>query len=115
MTGSCIQNPLVFVAGFVTGIIFSIDQSLCCCVDIAVRSSKLATVAKLLVTLSFVAVLAGGIASGISRSKYSKSVGDFYPVGVAFSGNMDPITTSTPTPTIPTTTAPFATTGTYHK
>ena len=61
------QNPLVFAAGFVTGIVFSIDQSLCCCVDTGIKSAKLATLAKLLLTLTIVAMVTGGIASGILR------------------------------------------------
>ena len=58
------QNPLVFAAGFVAGIVFSIDQSVCCCVDTGIKSAKLATLAKLLLTVSIVALLTGGIASG---------------------------------------------------
>ena len=61
------QNPLVFAAAFVTGIVFSIDKSLCCCVDTGIKSAKLATLAKLLLTLTIVALITGGIASGIFR------------------------------------------------
>ena len=68
LTRGFLQNPLVFAAGFVTGIVFSVDQSLCCCVDTGIKSAKLATLAKLLVTLTIVALITGGIASGILRS-----------------------------------------------
>ena len=68
LTRGCLQSPLVFAAGFVTGIVFSIDQSLCCCVDTGIKSAKLATLAKLLVTLTIVTMVTGGIASGILRS-----------------------------------------------
>ena len=51
LTRGFLQNPLVFAAGLVTGIVFSIDQSVCCCVDTGIKSAKLATAVKLLLTL----------------------------------------------------------------
>ena len=106
MTGDCLQNPLVFAAGLVAGIVFSIDQSLCCCVDTGIKSAKLATLAKLLVTLTIVALITGGIASGILRSNQQIN-GESYPAGVAYSGTMDP--PSPPSPTTSTTTTSIST------
>ena len=57
----------MFATGFITGVVASINKSLCCCVDTGIKSAKLATLAKLLVTLTIVAMVTGGIASGILR------------------------------------------------
>ena len=69
--------------------------------DTGIKSAKLATLAKLLVTLTIVALITGGIASGILRS--NQQIGEFYPAGVAFSGIMDPPAPASPTTSTPTT------------
>ena len=43
----------------------SADKSLCCCVDASIKSVKLATFVKLLLAISAVAIMAGGIVAGV--------------------------------------------------